>query len=136
MSSSDLSAAVQALLYDHIESYEQLEILLLLRLAGGESWSEEQISSRLNISSSLTAGALSALRLSGLVKLREDWPRYEYAADTQAMDDAVNALAAVYATHRFEIIKLMSANAIKRMRTGALRAFADAFLLHKDKGDG
>jgi hypothetical protein len=136
MNGVDLPAEVQALLYDHIESYEQLEILLLLRLEAAESWSEEHISSRLNISPTLTAAALSALRLSGVVKLRGEWPRYEYAADTPAIDDAVNMLVAIHSTHRFEIIKLMSANAIRRMRTGALRAFADAFVLRKDKDDG
>jgi hypothetical protein len=30
----------------------------------------------------------------------------------------------------------MSANAINRVRTGALRAFADAFVIRKDKDDG
>jgi hypothetical protein len=136
MNGVDLPAEVQALLLDHIESYEQLEILLLLRLEAAESWSEERISSRLNISPTLTTAALSALRLSGVVKLRGEWPRYEYAADTPAIDDAVNMLVAIHSTHRFEIIKLMSANAIRRMRTGALRAFADAFVLRKDKDDG
>lgn len=136
MSEGDLPTNVQALLYEHIESYEQLEVLLLLRLEAVETWSEERISSRLKIPSAMAAEALGALIKSGLVKLRADWPRYEYAAETRALDDAVGTLARLYTTHRFEIVKLMSANAIKRMRTGALRAFADAFVLHKDKDNG
>ena len=45
-------------------------------------------------------------------------------------------LVEVYEEQPIEIIKLMSANAIERVRTAALRAFADAFVLHKGKDNG
>lgn len=138
MTDWELPADVQALLFNHIESYEQLEILLLVRREASANWTAERIGSRLAISAILAKEALTALCASRLVKLRSGslGLEYEYAAESPALDESVSGLASVYTTHRFEIIKTMSANAIKRMRTGALRAFADAFILRKDKGNG
>jgi hypothetical protein len=45
----------------------------------------------------------------------------------------VNQLARAYALQRLEVVKLMTANAIKRLRTNALNAFAESFVIHKDK---
>ena len=48
---------VRAFLYDHIESYEQLEILLLLQRERSETRTAERLSSRLKVSLSLAAPA-------------------------------------------------------------------------------
>jgi hypothetical protein len=44
-------------------------------------------------------------------------------------------LERVYAEQRLAVIKLMSDNAIERLRTGAARAFVDAFLIGRKKND-
>lgn len=49
MRTSELPPDVTRLLRDHIESYEQLELLLLLREELGHSWTEEALSARLGI---------------------------------------------------------------------------------------
>lgn len=137
MSCAEIPDDVQALLRDHIESYEQLEILLLLRREVGKTWAAERIGERLGISASLAADALAALRSSRLVAAQDEpETRYAYAPEKAALEETVSRLASDYASARIEIIKLMSANAINRVRTGALRAFADAFVIRKDKNDG
>jgi hypothetical protein len=138
MSCAEIPDDVRALLRDHIESYEQLEVLLLLRREVGKTWAAERISGRLGISPALAADALAALRSSRLVVAHEDEPetRYVYAPGKASLVETVNRLASDYASARIEIVKLMSANAINRVRTGALRAFADAFVIRKDKDDG
>ena len=133
MSVTDVPTVVQALLLDHIESYEQLEILLLLRLEETEIWTEVRLGERLGLSAGLIAEAVTALIAHGLIKRQGELPRCVFAPRSEVLDEAVTELARTYASQRVEIVKLMSANAIKRMRTEALRAFADAFVLRKDQ---
>lgn len=136
MRPTEVPSLVQAFVLEHIESYEQLEILLLLRLEATESWSELRISERLGLSVTLTADAVTALIAHGLVKRQGEGPRCVFAPRSEALDEAVTALGQSYTLQRLEIVKLMSANAIKRMRTDALRAFAEAFVLRKDEDNG
>ncbi|HEY6455269.1 MAG TPA: hypothetical protein VIY90_08325 [Steroidobacteraceae bacterium] len=132
MDAAEIPSVVAAFLLEYIESYEELEILLLLRLEATEVWSETRISDRLGVSAALTAEAISKLIAHGLVKLQGERPRCVFAPRSEAIDEAVTALARSYTSQRLEIVKLMNSNAIKRMRTEALRAFSDAFVLRKD----
>jgi hypothetical protein len=134
MDAAEIPSLVAAFLLEYIESYEELEILLLLRLEEIEVWSETRISNRLGLSATLTAEAISKLIASGLVTWKGERPRCVFAPRSAAVDEAVTALARSYNSQRLEIVKLMNSNAIKRMRTEALRAFSDAFVLRKDDG--
>jgi predicted transcriptional regulator len=130
---------VRALLSERIESYEQLEILLALESARGTERTSEELSATLRIGSALVEPALRSLESRGLIGRRsttEHEPHYLYMPATSALDGAVRALARAYAEQPIPVIKLMSENAIQRVRTGAVRAFADAFILRKDKNDG
>jgi len=59
-----------------------------------------------------------------------------YALAPPPRGETLARLVEVYEEQPIEIIKLMSTNAIERVRTAALRAFADAFVLHKGKDNG
>ncbi len=141
---------VQALLRERIESYEQLEALLVLQEEGGRT--AEELCARLRVPLTLVESALRDLQSYGLVQPRpvQSQPqpgspqsarqqpepaaqRYVYAPETAALAAAVSHLASAYARDPVPIIKLMSSNAIQRLRTGAVRAFADSFILRKDK---
>ncbi|MGH8228276.1 MAG: hypothetical protein ACREU3_10305 [Steroidobacteraceae bacterium] len=132
---------VQALLRERIESYEQLEALLVLQEEGGRT--AEELCARLRVPLTLVESALRDLQSYGLVQPRpaQSAPqqpepaaqRYVYAPQTAALAAAVAHLASAYAQDPVPIIKLMSSNAIQRLRTGAVRAFADSFILRKDK---
>jgi hypothetical protein len=138
MQVSELPSDVQTLLRDHIESYEQLEVLLILRADRGTSWTEETLSPRLHLAASLVRAALDGLDSAGFVEARVHGSerRYSYLCQNDNVEATIGRLAAAYREYPIPIIKLMSANAIERLRTAALRTFADAFILRKDKNRG
>ena len=134
----DLPEDVRALLQEHIESYEQLEVLLLLRRERYEEWTVEGLATRLHVREELVGSALEGLRAGGLVAATAAAPaaRFAYRPASSGLDAAVGRLDREYAERPIRIIQLMSANAIDRVRTAALHTFADAFVLKKDNKDG
>ena len=137
MSGADeLPPDVRALLHEHIESYEQLEALLLLRRERFEQWTSEGLAARLRIRSELVQTALTGLQSAGLVGITNAGPaRFAYRPASAGLDAAVGRLEREYAERPILIIQLMSANAIERLRTAALHTFADAFVLSKKDKD-
>ena len=123
------------LLHDHIESYEQLEMLLLMRGDKVASWTEETLCERLRSAVSLVQAALERLKSAGLVEARahEGAKHYSYLCQSDDVEATISRLAAAYRENPIPIIKIMSANSLERLRTAALRTFADAFILRKDK---
>lgn len=132
----DLPEDVRALLQEHIESYEQLEVLLLLRRERYEEWTIAGLSARLHVREELIGSALDRLEAGGLVALigAAPAPRFAYRPTSSGLDAAAGRLEREYRERPIRIIQLMSANAIDRVRTAALHTFADAFVLKK-KGD-
>jgi hypothetical protein len=126
------------LLHEHIESYEQLEMLLLMRGDKATSWTEATLSERLHVALSLTQAALEGLESAGLVEARahEGGKHYSYLCQSDDVETTINRLAAAYRDNPIPIVKVMSANSLERLRTAALRTFADAFILRKDKDRG
>ncbi len=138
MQADELPQDVQRLLREHIESYEQLELLLLLRVDGGRCWTEEEMRARLAVSATLVAEALAGLQSRGFVAARPQSAEkcYCYVTQSGAVEATIGRLELAYRQHPIPIVKLMSANAIERVRTAALRTFADAFIIKKDKNRG
>lgn len=128
---------VRVFLRDHIDSYEDLEVLLLLRREH-TGWTSEALCTRLNSTATLIERTLATLVRSRLVNVSHPPtpPSYAYADDDAARDATICALERAYREEPIQIIQLMSTNAIERLRTGAMRAFADAFILRKDKDRG
>jgi predicted ArsR family transcriptional regulator len=133
----DLAEDVRALLHEHIESYEQLELLLLLRRERHEESTVAALAARLHIREELVAAALQALEAGGLVAITGTAPevRFAYRPASSGVDAAAGRLQREYAERPIRIIQLMSANAIDRVRTAALQTFADAFVLKKKDTD-
>jgi len=131
---SDLPEDVRALLKEHIESYEQLETLLLLRRERYEQWTAEGLAARLRVRAELIESALGGLKASGLVEVTRTLPScFAYRPASSGLDAAAGRLEREYVERPILIIQLMSANAIERLRTAALHTFADAFVLKKGK---
>lgn len=135
MTADELPEDVQRLLRDQIESYEQLELLLLLRTELDRPWTAEALSARLRIPVSLAVAALDELQTVRLVEARPLGAerQYAYVPQSDRVEAALGSLAQAYREHPIPILKQMTANAIERVRTAALRTFADAFILRKDK---
>jgi hypothetical protein len=133
----DLPEDVRALLHEHIESYEQLEVLLLLRRERHQEWTIAGLATRLRVRAELIGQALEGLKAGGLVAVTAATPapRFAYRPASSGLDAAAGHLEREYLEWPIKIIQLMSANAIERLRTAALHTFADAFVLNKKKDD-
>jgi hypothetical protein len=128
---------VCAFLRDHIDSFESLEVLLLLRRERTACTAEE-LCRRLKTRAPLIDDALAVLVRARLVNTTDQnmWALYTYADEDSARDAIVGALERVYRDEPIRIMQLMSTNAIERLRTSTIRAFADAFVVRKGKDRG
>jgi hypothetical protein len=135
MSAGDLPEAVRALLHDQLKSFEELEVLLLVRARPLERWTVESASSAVHLDPALVAQALAGLEASGLVARVVADATYQYRPLTPVLAAAVEGLAKAYREQHAAVMSQMSINAIERIRSGPLRVFADSFLFRKRKDD-
>jgi DNA-binding MarR family transcriptional regulator len=135
MDEPEIPGDVQALLRDRIDSYEELEILLLLAGEPAVTFTAEATGERLNIAVPRAANALHRLRAGGLAESSrgEAGTLYRYSPRNLRLASSVELLVREYRDNRLGIVKVLTANAITRMRTATLRAFADAFVLNREK---
>lgn len=121
---------MRRLIADHIDSVEQLEILLLLYQHPERSWSAESVARELRISPMSAGDRLKDMtRSSILSKVPGTEGEYRYTPDPQ-MGEAVAGLAAAYSERRVTVINLIFSKPVDKIRT-----FADAFRLRRDDDD-
>lgn len=127
-----LSPDVQALLR-RIESYEQLEVLLLLRRHAHQPWSAHSVASELNLRELAAEEAcfLLGTRRMLCVASSDRGRLYKYAPVDPELDAALAQLAAAYAEQPLDVVRAMTANAFDRLRKKSLRIFTGAFLSRK-----
>ncbi|MFZ5890719.1 MAG: hypothetical protein ACOY0T_06675 [Myxococcota bacterium] len=127
--------ALRVFLSERVESFEELEALLLLRGAGVPLTTFD-LSERLGLSEASTSLALQALVTRGLLRSLESGAaaRYWYSAENP-FDSDVERLAATYRNERMLVVELMAKNALARIRSAALRTFAEAFRVRGRKDD-
>ncbi len=125
---------VAALTAEILDSFEKLEALVYVAEAEHPVTNEE-LQARLGLSRQATLDTLNALAQDGVLEQRAGtfsvasggpWGRH------------VAALVAMHRSDRMQVAVLMSQAALKRLRSTAARAFAEAFVIDskKDKGDG
>jgi hypothetical protein len=122
-SKQSLPADVRLLL-DRIESYEQLEMLLLVHCAPQLAADPAELARRLSLTKELVESSLAHLRKNDLLEPK-----------SQSTRRAIDQLDRVYREQRIEIMKQMNANALDRVRNAAIRTFADAFVWRKKSDD-
>jgi hypothetical protein len=127
---------VRNLLRDHLTSFECLELLLLLHRSAGEPAPVAALVRQTGIAADLVPTALAALEASQLIRRKPTEPvAFYFAPATHDLTRAVDDLQRLYGEQRAAIMSEMSINAIGRIRSGTLRAFADAFVLGSRKRD-
>jgi len=137
MPDATIPADVRTLLDERIHTLEQLEAIILVRKGEREDWSGEEVADLLHISIESANEALQRLAQAGVLEAIE-LPAHvvRYRGFTKRFEAVVDRLLEVYESNRIELMMLLSANAIERMRTGALRAFAEAFVVGRKRKDG
>jgi len=137
MTSERLPESVSVLLREHVTTFEQLEVLLLLHAYPHDDWTAAAVSERTRISAELIERALADFTGNGLVEqVRENPPAYCFAPRATPQRQAAADLATAYRDQHALVMSTMSVNAIERIRSGTLRAFSDAFLLKRKDRDG
>lgn len=137
MAGEPLSDELRSFLRENVHSYEELEILLLLTQRREGRWSVDSVAAELRLPEAMVSAALTTLHARGLVQCTNEPPRkfwYDSAAVT--CDPVLTSLAAAYTTRRFAVVEVMSANALSRLRSSALRTFAEAFRIRGPKKNG
>ncbi len=132
-----LTQVVQELIRERIHSIEELEALMLLRAEPLRHWSDSAVAEALKISPALTRSALQLLVQKGLCSaLSSDNSSTKFDPETPALEARVEQLAEAYGAHRIEVLVFISQSAISRVRSGALRVFAQAFCISSEKKRG
>jgi len=126
---------IREFLLHHVETYEQLEVLLLLCRQRDRSWSPEAVGERLRISTLVAAKALDDLYRARLVDHLEAGREaaYTFRPASTRLASTVEALVREYDDSPLNVIHLMNANALDRVRSAAARTFADAFVIDPKK---
>jgi hypothetical protein len=131
LSTNGLPDIVREFIIEHIDSVEQVEILLLLLQKTGRTWTAESMAKELRIAVSSAATRLADLKKLGLVAPVEGAPsEYRYAPRTPALDETVRGLSDAYSERRVTVINLIFSKPIDKIRT-----FADAFRLRREDDD-
>jgi hypothetical protein len=136
MSAETFSDTLRALLREHLTSFEQLEIILLLRVPPVHDWTVSAMSDQLRMPRELAEAALAGLVSGGLVRCDPTGAHFRFAPATPALAQAVEDLATAYADRSAAVLSEMSINAIARIRSGPMRAFADSFIFGKKTPNG
>lgn len=136
MADAQVPADVQTFLRDRVESYEQLATLLLLRSSADRLWDISQVATALCIPESIAEEALQGLSAQGLLDMSTaaEEVRFRYNPEPVELEVLVAKLAKADTEHRLEVMRLMTANAIERLRAKALTTFAEAFVLKRQRG--
>lgn len=128
MASPDFSENARQLIFEAIDSVEQLEVLLLLRSRGDRSWSSAQVSAELRSSPKSVLNRLVALEQFGFLSRASDGEDdFQYRPKSDELDTAVSELADAYKIRPQKVFELIFSPLKKS------RHFADAFLVTKPK---
>jgi hypothetical protein len=126
--SESIPEDVRRFLGEHINSVEQLEVLLLLRNAPDRDWNAAAVSAALSSQPSAIRMRLDDLRTHGLLALKEGSADcFRYGPATAEQDRLVARLDELYHSRRVSIITLIYSKPHSQVQ-----AFADAFRLRKD----
>jgi hypothetical protein len=130
-----LAEALQAFLRAHIESHEQLDVLILLSSQPDRVWAPKAIATELRITEALAEAASRFLCRQSLltVQIGARALLFVYKPRSRDLDELVKALTKAYREQRLEVIRLMTANALERLRLKSIRSFSDAFILAAKK---
>jgi hypothetical protein len=126
VSSTGISEEVKRFIIDHINSVEQLEVLLFLRSNEDKEWDAGGVSRELRIDPVSAATRLDDLCRQGLLAVRTS-TLYRYSPKTRELEQAVRELAETYENHRFSVINMIFSKPIDK-----IRSFADAFRIRKE----
>jgi hypothetical protein len=129
VSSDEIPEDVRRFLLEHVEGYEHLEVIALLRPEPGRAHSPDAVAAVSELPASAAEAALSDLQRSGILVMETDHagPRYRYFPQLPEVEATITRLLDTHRENPLGIVKVMNAVSIERVRSSARRAFAGAF---------
>lgn len=116
-------------LFEHVESYEELELIVLLRRQRERDWTAEAAASELGLSTSACRSGLEALEERGLIVKSALAGAFRYGPWSLEAAARLAQLDELHRNQRLAVVMLMSVNAIERLRLATLHRFADTLRL-------
>lgn len=116
---------MQQLLRAHVESFEQLLVLLWFCRNHARAWSLDEIAAAVHAAE--LEGALDHLCAHRLLERQTDrsGARYVYNPRPPSLAWVIEALARVHDENPVDIVRLLNANAIERIRSAAIVTFGE-----------
>lgn len=128
-----LSATSRNFLDKHVETVEDLEILLLLRAAPMRDWDAVDVGREIGLEPIAASNRLMRLYLNGLLDHPQKGGRlfhFRHCVNSSS-DRCLSELAAIFEKSRMEVVH----HILNRQRTQLLH-FADAFRIDREPKDG
>lgn len=131
MPSKVFPESVRQLVFEHIDSVEQLDVLIFMRTHRDRAHDNQAISAELRSNPQSVINRLNSLAEQGFLKIvdseSEESPRFQYAPVSPELDDAIAELEDLYRVRPHKVLELI----FSPLKKG--RQFADAFLVTPSK---
>jgi hypothetical protein len=129
--------SLKEMLFETVEGFEELEILIWFHEHGEGTAADAILLSReTTVSADIAETALAGLAARGILSSSAGQrDQFTYTPDAERRR-AIDHVLSEYRENPLPVMKLMTANAIERVRTGAVRAFADSFRIKGPKSNG
>lgn len=122
MSEEGISDEIRQFIFGHIDSVEQIEVILCMRNHPDRWWSIQAMTDELRSSYKSIANRISILRRMQLLEQSQETPvTYRYQPRSPKLASLVDELAETYRVRRHKVMELVY-SPIKKVRP-----FADAF---------
>jgi hypothetical protein len=126
--------SLKELLFELVESFEELEVLVWFHALGEGSMGEASLIGQQTVAPEEAAHlALARLASRGILSASNAAPdQYLYTPSAEARA-AIDRIVHEYRENTVQVMGLMTSNAIERVRTAAARTFAESFRIRHPK---
>jgi hypothetical protein len=132
----EVSPTTKRFLFEHVHSHEQLETLFFLHSRKAEAFTPNELAQQLAIQPEAATSALEHLHQQLLVVTINGSGKYRLQTDNPTLAAGVDELMREYQSKRVQLLTLLGANAVERLRSSAMKIFAEAFKLGGPKKNG
>lgn len=126
--------SLKELLFETVEGFEDMAVLVWFydtdHAEGAES---STVAKGASVPEEEASAALERLVARGILEVESTEPKRFRAARDDAMRDRARRVASEYRTNGGQVMRLLAENAIERVKTAALRTFAECFRIRGPK---
>jgi hypothetical protein len=133
---SEDTEELRAFLRENVSTFEELETLLFFMRAAPGQRTVSEVAAALRMPEEMAQTALDGLLAASSVLERTSRDGQSVAfsfAPPAELQEVLGKLERAYDEQRLDIVRIMSSNALERVRSSAARRLADAFRLERSK---